>query len=129
MMHSRNHGAAPVFQAINHSQIPQRPIAIHHLAENVTSQPLESLHRPAFQMYAMDVAINVESRIEFPSGIPGLERWKHHALPIARNQRQLRLNQRFQVVNRDWAVQKEYASDVQRHLLLLEIQEKSIQWS
>src|ERR1035441_3327367 len=122
MMNSRNHGAAPVFQAIYHSQVPERTVAIHHLAEKVSSQPLESLLGAAFQMYTTDVAVNVEPRIELPSGIPGLERRKHHALPIARNQRQLRLNQRSQLVNRDWAVQKEDTSDVQRHLLLLEIQ-------
>ena len=77
-------------------------------------------------MYSKDMFVDVEMLIPFPCRIAHLE-WRHDGkLAITRNQVEIRIDFREELVERNRSVEHRHTSDVKRNLLAFEVQESGV---
>src|ERR1019366_6944129 len=112
-MDSSHHASAPPLQT-RQSEIPQWPLPVQALAHDLAGQRLEFILRPVLEFHLSNVVLNVELRVELPTGKAEIERRSHRPLTIAGNQRELRLDESADVRELYLALEHTDARDIER---------------
>ena len=102
-MQTENEPAAITFQPMHQGQVPQRVLPVHHCAQNFPRKRLQLCVGTVLERHLAYVAADVELWVVFPSRKANIKERGHHALEVAGNQRQLRLDELDESLERDLA--------------------------
>src|SRR5438105_1480518 len=81
VMNTNDNGSPIMFQATHEGEIPQGPVAIHHLAQNLSGNRLQLGTSAPLQVHLPHVITNLEAGVKFPCGQADVERSCDNTLP------------------------------------------------
>ena len=107
VMGLRQHREAPVGEALDEPQLPQRPAAVERLGEHAARQPLQlAVAAGARQRRVADVVADLEMGIVHPHRAALAERHERQPLPVAGHEVESRLDRLDQLVVRRGACRR-----------------------
>ena len=129
MVRLADDGEARFSQPFDQPHLPKRLVPIERLREQAADQLLQlGFSARRRQSGVAHVVLEVELGLVDPDRPALLERNEHHALPVARDLLQPRLDQREEVpIRRRWALENGHRADVHMGAAILDFQEQRIE--